>query len=139
MLIRVVVSHSCLIQIGTVNGSWVRATVAEIQGNSIKLTAPIVSAEHATDVRYAWNGYPQCAIYDGVGGPDNHTGVAAAPFRWALPRASGRGVCPPNSTACTGSPEGRTQCCTSAPTALYPEGEVCTKNAGCLNGAQVIV
>ena len=123
------------LQIGTVNGSWVRATVAEIQGSSIKLTAAITSAE-ATDVRYAWNNYPQCAIYDGVGGPENHTGVAAAPFRWALPRASGS-TCPTGSTVCTGSPEGATQCCTSAHTALYPKGEVCTKNAGCLNGAQV--
>jgi hypothetical protein len=31
-------------------------------------------------IRYAWEGYPQCALYNGQGGPDDHTGVAAAPF-----------------------------------------------------------
>ena len=87
-------------------------------------------------LRYAWEDFPQCAIYNGVGGPDNHTGVAAAPFRRALPRASGGSPCPAGSTACTGSPEGATQCCTSATTARYPMGEVCKNAAGCLNGAQ---
>ena len=36
-------------------------------------------------VRYDWEGYPQCALYNGVGGPDNHTGIAATPFLIAPP------------------------------------------------------
>jgi hypothetical protein len=33
-------------------------------------------------VRYAWEAWPQCSLYNGVGGPDNHTGIAATPFCW---------------------------------------------------------
>jgi hypothetical protein len=40
-------------------------------------------AELATAAaRYAWEAWPQCSLYDGVGGPDDHTGTAATPWCW---------------------------------------------------------
>jgi len=32
------------------------------------------------DIMYDWEGYPQCALYNGKGGPDDHMGIAATPF-----------------------------------------------------------
>lgn len=31
-------------------------------------------------VDFEFEGYPQCALYNGVGGPDDHSGIAATPF-----------------------------------------------------------
>lgn len=31
-------------------------------------------------VALQFEGFPQCALYNGVGGPDNHSGIAASPF-----------------------------------------------------------
>ena len=39
-------------------------------------------------VRLEWEGYPQCALMNGVGGPDDHTANAAAPFIWEAPPQS---------------------------------------------------
>ena len=35
-------------------------------------------------VRHNWGGYPDCSLYSGVGGPDNRSALAAAPFRRCL-------------------------------------------------------
>ena len=46
-------------------------------------THPCKSA-HA--VRYAWAAFPQCVLYNGAGGPDDHRGIAASPFWLNIPR-----------------------------------------------------
>lgn len=44
-------------------------------GSNLIVVSPLV-------VRYAWEAWPQCSLYNGLGGPDNHTGIAATPFCW---------------------------------------------------------
>jgi sialate O-acetylesterase len=57
---------------------WVRTGPMTISGTSV--TAAINTTKKIVGVRFDWTGYPQCALYNGVGGPDNHTGIAAPPF-----------------------------------------------------------
>jgi hypothetical protein len=62
-------------------GQWTRAAAKVIAGagsDVVELTAgnPILG------IRLDWEGYPQCALYNGVGGPDDHAGLAASPFQW---------------------------------------------------------
>ena len=45
---------------------------------------------HAAQVLYAFEAYPQCSLYNGKGGPDNHTGIAAPPFRTPPPPPANR-------------------------------------------------
>ena len=58
--------------------NWTRADFSVVN-RRVLLSVPegIIPSE----VRYDWEGYPQCAIYNGVGGPDDHKGIAATPFR----------------------------------------------------------
>ena len=62
------------------NGTWARAnyTVGEgqVEVALLPTTATPISA------RYAWEAWPQCSLYNGVGGPDDHTGIAGTPFCW---------------------------------------------------------
>lgn len=53
-----------------------------ISGATVTLVAEV---QHATQVLYDFEGYPQCALYNGEGGPDNHTGLPATPFRTPPP------------------------------------------------------
>jgi hypothetical protein len=61
-------------------GEWSRAPLTIDKASALVTlrasSAPILG------VRFAWEGYPQCALYNGAGGPDNHTAVAARPFQW---------------------------------------------------------
>ena len=61
-----------------VDGSWAKAPASIVSGNEVLLNAgkPILG------IRLDWEGYPQCALYNGVGGPDSHTAIAASPFQW---------------------------------------------------------
>ena len=58
-------------------GNWTRADFYVVS-RRVLLSVPegIIPSE----VRYDWEGYPQCAIYNGIGGPDDHKGIAATPF-----------------------------------------------------------
>jgi len=56
---------------------WTRVP-ATVVGSLVRLTSP----SPIVGIRLSWEGYPQCALYNGVGGPDNHTALAAAPFQW---------------------------------------------------------
>ena len=60
------------------DGSWAKAPASIVSGNEVLLNAgkPILG------IRLDWEGYPQCALYNGVGGPDSHTAIAASPFQW---------------------------------------------------------
>lgn len=59
------------------NGTWARAP-ASVRGAEVFLSA----AAPILGIRLEWEGYPQCALYNGVGGPDSHTALAAPPFQW---------------------------------------------------------
>eukprot|EP00056_Hartaetosiga_gracilis_P020600 m.20567 g.20567 ORF g.20567 m.20567 type:complete len:821 (+) comp8585_c0_seq8:86-2548(+) len=63
-------------------GSPVRAPFV-IKGNTIELSANITGKN--LQISYDWEGYPQCALYNGEGGPDNHTGLPADPFQTPSP------------------------------------------------------
>lgn len=54
------------------------ASAFSISGNTVVLSHASLSS--AVKLAYAYQNYPECAVYNGVGGPDNHTGFAAAPF-----------------------------------------------------------
>lgn len=112
-------------QIGTSRGDWIRANFT-ISGNSVTLNAVVPATQGApSDLRFSHENFPQCALYNGKGGPDDHSGVAAAPFRMSLFTD-----CPAATVACLGAmealPSGQ-QCCTSSVAA----NETCIPNAGC--------
>ena len=70
-----------------VNTSWVRTNYS-IQAEQVKLQIP-ANAAIPIAVRYAWEAWPQCSLYNGQGGPDDHLGIAATPWCW-----DGKGMCP---------------------------------------------
>ncbi len=57
----------------------------EIRDSAIVLRTNLTSSKKVVGLRFDFEGYPQCALYNGVGGPDNHTGIAAPPFEHAAP------------------------------------------------------
>ena len=66
------------------DGSWARLDI-EVhdeggEGSYISVRSP----SEIVGLRLHWEGYPQCALYNGVGGPDSHTALAAAPFQWCV-------------------------------------------------------
>ena len=69
------------------SGSWVRATATvDHATQEVRLTSlsPILG------IRLEWQGYPQCALYNGQGGPDGHSALPAHPFEWcAYPTGEG--------------------------------------------------
>lgn len=119
--------HECCaespFQVGTAAGHWIRANFT-IDGATVTVKATVPASSGApTDLRYNHENFPQCALYNGVGGPDDHTGVAAAPFRMSL-----FSTCPPTTHACSGGVESLpvgAQCCANA------QNETCVPNAGC--------
>lgn len=60
-------------------GAWVRADHGIQRGLDMYLTTSIAPIY---GIRYAWEPYPQCIMYNGAGGPDDQAGIAAAPFEW---------------------------------------------------------
>ena len=59
-----------------------------------KVTAVIVpetaSVVVSTELlRFMYEGEPECVLYNGVGGPDNHTAIAASPFFVSLGGGAG--------------------------------------------------
>jgi sialate O-acetylesterase len=78
-------------------GKWTRAEATILHGPKIMLesTDPILG------IHLNWEGYPQCAVYSGSGGPDDHAGLPAAPFEWC---AYPTGAAPWTGMACGTSP-----------------------------------
>jgi sialate O-acetylesterase len=81
-------------------GNWTRAEATIFHGQKIMLesTDPILG------IRLNWEGYPQCAVYNGSGGPDDHAGLPAAPFEWC---AYPTGDAPWTGMACATSPRAK--------------------------------
>ena len=62
------------------SGQWQRANYTLGVG-AVDLALP-ANASHPVAARYAWEAWPQCSLYNGAGGPDDHAGIAATPFCW---------------------------------------------------------
>ena len=69
-------------------GNWTRVDAAQVRNEEVFLTTNI---KQIFGIRYAWEPMPQCILYSGVGGADDHSGLAAAPFEWC-PYPSGKGA-----------------------------------------------
>jgi len=64
---------------------WRRTDVPVVSVNALSADVTLSAGESIVGVRFAWEGYPQCALYNGEGGPDDHAGIAATPFRFSQP------------------------------------------------------
>lgn len=65
---------------------WTRVNFTIEGADTVVADIPLASSDdEVVGLRYDWEGYPQCALYNGVGGPDDHTGIAAPPFLIAPP------------------------------------------------------
>lgn len=73
----------------TVDRSWKRVSSAQVRNNDQVVL--ITNEPQIFGVRYAWQGRPECALYNGYGGPDDHAGIPAAPFEWCAYN-SGKGT-----------------------------------------------
>ena len=65
-----------------VDGTTVRAKYT-VQGETMLLTVDSSNGgmiAQPPSVTYAWEQWPQCSVYNGKGGCDDHTGVAGTPF-----------------------------------------------------------
>ena len=67
-------------QVLTSNAEWVRASLASIRNQDELLLVTNVSRIYG--IQYAWEGRPECALYNGRSGPEDHTSVPARPFKW---------------------------------------------------------
>jgi hypothetical protein len=77
-----------------VTGNWTRSSVVAIRvvpyhGRpdtilELTLSPDVVGISAVVGLRYAWEGYPQCVLYDGRGGPDDQLGrgLPVPPFEW---------------------------------------------------------
>lgn len=63
------------------SGNWTRVAKADVRnsGDEIHL---FTTVPEIFGIRYAWEPRPECILYNGMGGPDDHGGLAAAPFEW---------------------------------------------------------
>jgi sialate O-acetylesterase len=62
------------------SGSWSRVIANKIHNEeSVVLLA---SSPKIYGIRYGWEPAPECILYNGQGGPDDHLGLPAAPFEW---------------------------------------------------------
>lgn len=69
------------------SGQWQR--VAYTLGIAQVTLALPANATSPVAARYAWEAWPQCSVYNGVGGPDDHAGIAGTPWCW-----NGTAPCP---------------------------------------------
>jgi len=66
-------------QVLDANGNWSRVFQSDVRNAEIALQSEVGPI---FGVRYAWELYPQCLIYNGDGGPDDHAGIPGAPWEW---------------------------------------------------------
>lgn len=68
------------------SGNWTRTDPASlvIANGTLhtRLPAGVVGTALPLGVRFDWEGFPQCVLLNGEGGPDDHKGLAAPPFKW---------------------------------------------------------
>jgi sialate O-acetylesterase len=64
----------------TTDRSWKRVSLAQVRNQDQVFL--ITNEPSIFGIRYAWEGRPECALYNGYGGPDDHAGLPSAPFQW---------------------------------------------------------
>lgn len=67
--------------------TWQRTEVPTVNGNMVTATFvpdPIGATVTPDRLRFMYEGEPECILYNGVGGPDNDTAIAATPFDVSL-------------------------------------------------------
>jgi hypothetical protein len=81
------------VQLRVVNSSdptgytWQRSEIPTVSGNTVSavfLPVPVSAVVDVAMLRFMYEGEPECVLYNGVGGPDNATAVAASPFYVAI-------------------------------------------------------
>ena len=60
------------------SGNWTAGRVMAIQDDSVILR----SSDTIFGVHFQWENFPQCALYNGDGGPDGHQALPAPPAEW---------------------------------------------------------
>jgi hypothetical protein len=70
------------------SGLWERVENYTLLGGRVVLRLP-AAASRPVALRYAWEAWPQCSVYNGKGGPDDHAGIAGTPWCW-----NGTALCP---------------------------------------------
>lgn len=73
------------------DGKWMRIetwvldgpTTVQVGGENAR-TGEKIDLSKATSLRFLWEGYPQCTLFSGLGGPDSHHAISATPFRAGL-------------------------------------------------------
>eukprot|EP00980_Cylindrotheca_fusiformis_P016769 scaffold5048_cov121-Cylindrotheca_fusiformis.AAC.20 len=68
------------------NGNWTRVEQSRVQRPNLVVLHTKVSKVFG--IRYAWEPIPQCILYNGVGGPDDHMGLPATPFESCLHKSN---------------------------------------------------
>lgn len=68
--------------------SWQRVPKFSIESSGeyafVTLSELPVNAKDVKIIRYAWEAAPECSLYDGTGGPDDHSSLPVAPFKITL-------------------------------------------------------
>lgn len=62
------------------NGTWLGAVNQTVRRNTVTVTSPVP----ISGVRAGYGGYPDCLLYNGAGGANDHAGLVAPPFRRCL-------------------------------------------------------
>ncbi|KAL3942402.1 MAG: hypothetical protein SGBAC_003396 [Bacillariaceae sp.] len=65
-------------------GSWTRVARSRVERPMSVVLEGIPKDTRVLGIRYAWEPYPQCILYNGKGGPDDHEGLPATPFEKCL-------------------------------------------------------
>ena len=65
-------------------GEWIRVDTITIKSSQAEILLTTNKIDDIVGVRYAHEPYPECAMYNGAGGSDDHLGLPSAPFEWCL-------------------------------------------------------
>ncbi|CAJ1925601.1 unnamed protein product [Cylindrotheca closterium] len=65
-------------------GNWTRVARSRVERPMSVALEQIPKGIRVLGIRYAWEAYPQCILYNGKGGPDDHEGLPATPFETCL-------------------------------------------------------
>jgi hypothetical protein len=70
------------------NGVWSPALVMHLGYDTVTIAVSSSSSLQQEQqgpifgIRLHWSNYPECALYNGMGGPDDHQGLPASPVEW---------------------------------------------------------
>ena len=64
------------------SGEWVRINSFVVDSVNSEIVLSLGGVRDVVGIRYAWEPYPECIIYSGKGGPDDHLGLPGSSFEW---------------------------------------------------------